>query len=70
MAYHLKATTVENLKAKYLSEKSRKRKLFDYNSDVTKLIQIKRGRPLILGQQLDTKSTIFNYRTQKQKRKH
>jgi len=53
--YNLKATTVRNFKAKYLSEKSRKRKLFDDNSDVTELKPMKRGRPLLLGQELDTK---------------
>ena len=60
-------TSVRNLKSKYLGELSEKRKLFestdsdDSFADITELQPRKRGRPVLLGEELDQKvQTIIN----------
>ena len=65
--FNLKRTSVRNLKSKYLGELSRKRKLFestdsdDSVKDITELQPRKRGRPVLLGEELDQKvQTLIN----------
>ena len=60
--YNLKATSVRNFKAKYLKEISRKRKLFgDSECEVLELTPLKYRRPLLLGNELDSKvQTLLN----------
>ena len=65
--FNLKRTSVRNLKSKYLGELSRKRKLFestdsdDSVADITELQPRKRGRPVLLGEELDQKvQTLIN----------
>ena len=57
--FQLKSTSVRNLKSKYLKELSRKRKLFDESDssecEINELRPAKRGKPLILGHELDNK---------------
>jgi hypothetical protein len=65
---NLKCTSVRNLKSKYLEELSGgKRKLFestdsdDSFADITELQPRKRGRPVLLGEELDQKvQTLIN----------
>ena len=58
----MKATSVRNVNAKYLKEISRKRKLFgDSECEVLELTPLKSGRPLLLGNELDSKvQTLLN----------
>ena len=65
--FNLKRTSVRNLKSKYLGELSRKRKLFestdsdDSVKDITELQPRKRGRPVLLREELDQKvQTLIN----------